>query len=136
MDEQGFSVSRPTIIYDGDCRFCIARIGQLQRWDTERQFNYMRRQDPESEKLFPQIAGIQLDDGVLLVMPDGRVQIAMDAVFEITSRLPRTRGVAWLYHLPVLKQVSRVAYRLIAMNRRRLGRTCSAETCSLSGKPR
>lgn len=123
------SAEHSTVIYDGECSFCASRIAHIKAMDTDHALRYIARQDPLAEQQFPQIKGIQLDEGILFVAKDGHVAIAMDAMYEIGKLLPRTRPFAWLYMLPGIKQLARVGYRIIAINRRRLGRTCTDNVC-------
>jgi predicted DCC family thiol-disulfide oxidoreductase YuxK len=119
------------VIYDGECRFCIARVGELEKADTERQLEFMPRQAKESEQRFPQIKGIALDEGILLIDNAGQVHVAADAMYQIYKRLPSTRNVAWLYDVPGLRQVFQLGYRAVAANRRRLGQVCTDDHCKL-----
>jgi hypothetical protein len=59
------SAIKATVIYDGECQFCIKRVKELQNLDKRRLFEYMARQDSRAEAEFPQIVGIKLDDGIL-----------------------------------------------------------------------
>lgn len=119
------------VIYDGECRFCIAQVDGMKKLDTQHQLEFIPRQAQESEQRFPQIKGIPLDDGILLIGSDSSVHVAADAIFEIFERLPARRKLARLYHVPVLKQIIQIGYRLVAANRRRLGQTCSNDGCKL-----
>ena len=123
-------LGKPTIIYDGECRFCIARVANVRKLDKKEQFEYKPRQEAGLEDRFPQIKNIDLEDGVLLV-DGGRLFVGADAAVEVARRLPFTNLVAWLYHLPVIKQIVRGVYRVIANNRKRLGQTCHEGRCEL-----
>lgn len=123
------SAGRGTVIYDGMCAFCVSRIEKIKAMDTEHALDYMPRQEPVVEERFPQIKNIELDEGVLFIAKDGRVAVAMDAMYEIGKVLPRTRAYTWLYKLPIVKQLARAGYRIVAINRRRLGQTCTDNIC-------
>jgi predicted DCC family thiol-disulfide oxidoreductase YuxK len=125
------STLKPTVIYDGECRFCIQRVKELQNRDSQRLFDYLPRQDAQAEERFPQISGIKLDDGILLVKPgDTNVYVAADAIYQIFHELPGFKSVAWLYLVPGLRQIFQLGYKLVAMNRRRLGRVCDDNSCN------
>jgi predicted DCC family thiol-disulfide oxidoreductase YuxK len=123
--------SRPTVIYDGDCAFCLQRIAEIKGWDKEQQLTFLPRQAQESEERFPQIAAIKLDDGILFIEDNGRVHVAADAMYQIYLHLPVWRRLAWLYQVPLIKQLCQVVYALIAANRKRLGRVCHNGSCKL-----
>jgi predicted DCC family thiol-disulfide oxidoreductase YuxK len=126
------SETKPTIIYDGECRFCIARVNNVRSLDKNDRFDYLPRQNPLSESRFPQIRGVSLEDGLLLVQPgDPKIYVAADAVYEIIKELPGLKLIAPLYHVPGIKQLVQLGYRLVAMNRRRLGQVCDNGVCKL-----
>jgi len=123
--------SQSTVLYDGDCRFCIARVAEIKAWDTSNSMEYIPRQDTSCDERFPALTGLPLDDGIVFIATDGHMSVAADAMYEIARLLPPTRGFAWLYQVPILKQLAQIGYRIIAANRKRLGKTCEGDICSL-----
>lgn len=126
------SGKKTTIVYDGECHFCIEQVGKIKRMDRERQFDYLPRQSPDLDRRFPALKTMNFEEGMRVVDPEGSIYIGADAVFQIARRLPGTRMIAWLYHVPVLKQFARRTYKWIAANRKKLGRTCEDNACKLS----
>ncbi len=126
------SAEKTTIVYDGECQFCIAQVGQIKRMDRDRQFDYMPRQSPDLDQRFPALKAMDLEQGMRVVDQAGRIYIAADAVYEIAKRLPGPRMIAWLYRVPVLKQIAQRTYKWVASNRKKLGRTCDDNACKLS----
>ena len=118
-----------TVIYDGDCQFCCRWVDRMRACDEQQQLQFIPRQSPESERRFPQIKDIALDEGILFVEPSGTVHVAADAMYQIGKRLPGWRSIAWLYRIPVIKQATQVAYRSVAINRKHLG--CNSDHCKL-----
>lgn len=131
MAATGHEQMKATVIFDGDCPFCIANIKKIRGFDREHNLDYLPRQAAEAEQRFPQIEGIDLEQGILVVDPAGAVWVAADGMYEIWRRLPIFRRFAPLYQLPGIKQAARGAYRLIAANRKRLGQVCSGQSCRL-----
>lgn len=123
---------RPTIIYDGDCRFCRKQAERIRFRAAAGTFDYVPRQEPGLEDRLPQIRQGDFNSGMRLVHPDGAVSVGADAVYEIARRLTPHRYLAWLYRVPGLKQVCRGIYALIARNRMKLSRRCSDDSCAPS----
>lgn len=123
--------SKPVIIFDGDCRFCIARVDNIRNLDSTQQFNYLPRQDQRTEEIFPHLKNIDLEEGLLFVEPDGSTAVGADAFYHIARRLPGFSRVAWVYHIPLIKQLIQLGYWIVARNRKRLGQTCLAGACRL-----
>lgn len=125
------SPSKPLVVYDGECRFCIARVGEIRKLDTANAMDYMPRQDEQCEQRFPAIRDVDLEDGILFIEADGKISVAADAIYKIFRLLPERRLVAQLYLVPGIKQMIRLGYRIIAINRRRLGQTCEGGVCMM-----
>ena len=126
------SQNKPVVVYDGECPFCIEHIENFKRRDTNNQFEFVPRQQPGLEERFPILASADFDTGMRYIGMDGKVEVGADAIYQICRRLPVYRNVAWLYPLPVFKQITRVVYAWIAANRKRLGKTCDNGTCSVT----
>ena len=126
----------PTIIYDGECRFCLWSMRRIRRCAREGQFEYLPRQEPGLDERFPLLAHSDFNTGLRLIQPDGTVHVGADGVYEIYRMLPPYHLLAWIYRLPLCRQLFRLAYTAVARNRHRLGRVhddlvCDDETCSI-----
>jgi predicted DCC family thiol-disulfide oxidoreductase YuxK len=117
-----------TILYDGECDFCIRWVERIRRRDGSRCFEYHTLRealergwiDPGTE----QDAQAAIDAGVRLLEPDGRSWIGADAVQAIARRLPRWRRVAWIMGLPGIHWLAGLIYRFIARRRGCLSGLC------------
>lgn len=118
---------RYAIIYDGACAFCRRQMESIRRLDRAGVFELVPNQAPGLVDRFPQLANADLQTGLRVVLPDGSVSSGADAVYEIARRLPGRRWVAWLYRVPGLHQLARLAYKKIAQNRYRL--SCESGAC-------
>jgi predicted DCC family thiol-disulfide oxidoreductase YuxK len=119
------------LIYDGQCRFCVAgasrlaamaRRGTIQRIDLHDRAALARRpqapQNPDASAL-------------LLVAPDGHVAAGAEAIALALGTRAGWRLVTWIYWLPVVRQVTDAMYRLVARNRYRImGRVPDTGVCA------
>lgn len=126
--------TKPCVIYDGECRFCIDKINRIKKLDRNSELMYIPRQDPAAEAEYPQIKNVDLEEGLLFVAEDGTVHVAADAIYQIACVVPDGKRVAWLYRVPIIKQIIQIGYRIIAINRKRLGQTCDNGLCTLSSQ--
>lgn len=116
--------AKPTIVYDGQCRFCLKQIERIRRRDRRGRFDYRARQEAGLEQEFPQITQGDFNTGLRLIETDGSVHVGADGVYHIARGLPRLWMAAWLYRVPGLKQVFRGIYAWIARNRFKLAGKC------------
>ena len=49
-----------TLIYDGHCRFCIAQVQRLARWDRSGKLAFVSLHDPRVAELCPDLTHDQL----------------------------------------------------------------------------
>lgn len=88
--------------------------------DKQEQFKFVASQAPGLTERFPALKGEDLNTGLRLLQPDGTVNAASEAVYEIGRRLPRWRRIAWLYRVPGLHAVARKLYAWLAAHRHAL----------------
>ena len=79
---------RPIVIYDGECRFCLWSIHRIQRLDRQNLFDYMPRQMPGLEAVYPQLADSDFNTGMRLIVGTGQIHVGADAVYQIYRRIP------------------------------------------------
>ncbi len=125
--------AKPVVVYDGECSFCLRQIEQIKRRDRRAELEYVPRQSPGLDKRFPRLADGDFNSGMRLITPEGEIFVGADALYHIAGHLPVWRKVAWIYRLPVLNTLARLAYRWIAANRHRLGRSYAETSCSPPG---
>ena len=122
--------ARPVVVYDGECPFCLKQIERIQRRDRWARFEYTARQAPGLEARFPQLADQDFNSGMRLITPQGNIQVGADAVYHIALRLPVYRRLAWIYRIPVLHGLARLAYRWVAAHRQSLGASRGDNSCT------
>ena len=125
-------LTRPVVVYDGECSFCLKQVDKMKRRDPEGVFEYQPRQTPGLEQRFPRLAGGDFNSGMRLVRRDRSVSVGADAVYEIARLLKGWQYVAWLYRVPVLKTICRFSYAWIARNRYRLAKKCEDGVCEMN----
>ncbi|MCZ6681256.1 MAG: DUF393 domain-containing protein [Candidatus Poribacteria bacterium] len=124
--------SKPVIIYDGECNFCINGIQRIQEKDHADQFIYTPRQTLDLHGMYPQLEAVESKAGMRFIDPNGKVSCGSDAIYQIYRRLGRYHYVTWVYLVPVIRTLLKGAYLIISKNRSRLGRAnCESETGSL-----
>lgn len=122
-----------TVIFDGDCNFCIDKVQWFKQHDPHHQLEFIPRQDPQTEERFPAIKDVPLDQGIVYIDSNGGFHIAADGVFRIAQHLdcPLMRIYSAVYPLPGFQQVAKLGYRVIAANRKMLGKSCAGGACKL-----
>ncbi|TWT44238.1 hypothetical protein RAS1_06480 [Phycisphaerae bacterium RAS1] len=122
---------RCVLVYDGACGFCRRQVAWIAARDRSQLFEFTPRQSPGLDERFPALREGDFDTGLRLILPDGRIRVGADGVYEIARRLPRWRRLAWLYHVPGLRAVARALYAWIARNRHRFARRCDDGACDV-----
>ncbi len=122
--------AKGVVVYGGECPFCLRQIERIKRRDRRSRFEYVPRQSPGLEERFPRLADDDFNSGMRLITPRGEILVGADALYHIVRRLPIWGNIAWIYRLPGLNTLARLAYRWIAANRHRLGRSCVETSCS------
>lgn len=124
------SRSEPTLLFDGNCRFCTAQAARLKRLSRGR-VHVESAYAPGVRDRFPMVPQEGVMGEIKLIDADGRVLGGAEA---IAKTLVIGGGAlsfpARLYWLWPVKPISDAVYRVIARNRYRLaGRTCDDGTC-------
>ncbi len=125
---------KPALIYDGECSFCLRQIERIKHRDREAGFEYLPRLTPGLEERFPRLAEGDFNSGMRLIMPDGTIHVGADAVYQVARHLPGWRRLAWLYRLPGLHGLARLAYGWVAARRSSLGPASTDDSCSTQSR--
>ena len=123
--------ARPVLIYDGHCRLCEREATRLARWVGGR-VGLESYRDPGVIARYPGLTLEMCEQGLQLVMPDGRIVSGAEAAAAALRLRPPLAPLAWLYYLPGVRQLADAVYRVIVRNRFRLGGTaCTGDECRL-----
>ena len=106
-----------TVVYDGQCRVCIRSVNLLRDWDRYGRFQLVAYQSAGVPERFPDIAPEEFEASVQLIGPRGERLQGPDAVEKILQLTPRTRPLAWLFRIPLVRPIARRAYHLFARHR-------------------
>ena len=116
--------TRPVVVFDGECPFCLKQVNRMQTRDTDATFEYVPRQADGLRQRFPELMEGNFISGMRLVHTDGSVSVGADAIYHIARRIKGWRRLAWLYRIPVLHWFFRRAYAWVAKNRYMLAKRC------------
>jgi len=117
------------IVFDDSCQFCQNQIKKIKSMDPLNQFEYVPRSSTDLTDRFPMLKEMNFDSGMRLITTEGRVFVGADAIYQIARCLPSTKAIAWLYQVPLIKQVCQLVYKWIAANRQKLAASCESGTC-------
>jgi predicted DCC family thiol-disulfide oxidoreductase YuxK len=126
-----------TVLYDGDCRFCIRSARQIEQRLGSANVTLRNFQEPGALDPYPGVTHDACMDKMHIVTAAGRVFAGAEAFARIVATVPVVGLLAWLYYLPGLRQLADLAYSVIARHRYRLfGRSeaCDTGTCHLHGQ--
>lgn len=133
---------KPSIVlYDGQCRFCIAQTRNLVALARKDALELVDFQQPGVLDRYPGITHDACMQAMHLITPEGRIYKGFEAAVHAVATRPVLGKIAYLYYLPGLKQLCDLGYRIIANYRYRLlGRKvaeegCDGGTCSLHFPP-
>jgi predicted DCC family thiol-disulfide oxidoreductase YuxK len=123
-------LTRPVLLYDGDCGFCLTWVRRLARWDRRHAIDYVAARERGRVSGLPAITDDRLDRAMHLVTADGQVHPGARALPFLLPLLPGGRFLAQLLRLPGAQSAADALYHWIAARRHRLG--CSS---SCAGRP-
>ena len=107
--------SRPLLIYDGDCGFCVYWARYWQKLTGDR-VDYRPYQQVAAR--YPEISEAEFQRAAQYIAPDGRRASAAEASFLTLSHAPRKGFWLALYkHLPGFAPASEWAYAFTAAHR-------------------
>lgn len=120
---------RLTLIYDGDCRFCIRSLAVLKRLDWLDLLELVPSSAvPFDKRLLRLLTDADFGVAMYAVSMNGRTYSGFDAFRQAFLRLPLGLFIVWACYLPGAKWLGSRCYAWIA--RRRGGFGC-AGTCEI-----
>lgn len=125
------------VIWDGQCKFCLAQVKRLHRLDSGR-LGYISLHDPRVTELAPSLDFEQLMSQMWVVGPNGHSDGGVlaggaDAIRYLSRKLPWLWPAMPALHLPGLMPLWRWAYGQVAKRRYKIaGKNCDdGGTCHL-----
>ena len=119
---------RWTLVFDGQCRFCVAWVNRVRRRDRRGRLRLVPLQDEAAWSGVRGLTRASLERAVHLVSPAGRVYAGAAAAGPLLRLLPGGRVVAAPLALPGAERIAAAVYAWIARRRHRLG--CGSKACS------
>lgn len=115
--------AKPLLVFDGDCGFCRTWVA---RWRQALGERVVYEPFQTAAARFPTIPRSRFRQAVQLILPDGRVFAAAEAVLRSLALAPERRGgrrwLAAYQGVPGARPVLEWGYRWIAEHRPLLGR--------------
>ncbi len=111
-----------TVIYDGECRFCVKSkegIERLSRSIQPGSIRFIPYQSLEAEQVLGPEYRPGRPDVAYWVGPDGDIQKGLDAMLPLLMGLPGGRLARVVLSLPWVKPIAHRLYKLVARNRYR-----------------
>jgi len=104
----------PILVFDADCGFCTLWI---ERWEklTQGLVEYAPYQSVA--KNFPRIPVANFQNAVQLILPDGKIYSAAQAVFLTLSFGGKSLGLKLYQNLPGFSQLTEWIYKIVASHR-------------------
>jgi len=113
-------LSRPLMVYDGDCGFCRRWI---ERWRKLTGDGVGYEPSQSAAQRFPDIPAADFERAVVLIESDGRVSRGAEAVVRCLARAPGWRWPLWIYRrVPGARAFGEACYRFVASHRSGLSR--------------
>lgn len=113
--------SRPVLLYDVGCRVCRFVARTIVRLDRDGELAVLPLQDPDAEPLLARLPEGERLASWRLVRPDGSLVGYGAGLPELLLALRRTRTLGRLLAVVPVRLLD-AAYRLVARNRRSIGR--------------
>lgn len=109
-----------TLIYDGDCRFCVKSTESFQRLSSSSpsaSVRYIPYRSVEAESLLGSEYRSGRPDVAYLVGSDGQVHKGLDAMLPLLVSLPGGRLITSFVAIPGCRLIALWLYRLVAQHR-------------------
>jgi predicted DCC family thiol-disulfide oxidoreductase YuxK len=114
-------LSRPVLLFDGQCGFCRQWVARLERWDRRGAIQTLPGAERHTLPGLPQISDASLDRAMQFITPDGRVRAGARALPALLPYLPGGRVLASAFRIPVIQLAADRLYAWISARRHRFG---------------
>jgi predicted DCC family thiol-disulfide oxidoreductase YuxK len=121
-------LSRPVLLFDGQCGFCRQWVARLRRWDRRGAIQTLPGAERGTLPALPPIPDASLDRAMQFVTPDGRVFPGARALPVLLPYLPGGRLLALSFRIPGFQAIADRLYAWISARRHRFG---CGDSCAL-----
>ncbi len=111
------------LIYDGECRFCVAAKQQVEQLAKPGESGPIRMITYQSDEARQRLGAAYVPgrpDAAFLVQPSGKVTKGLDAFLPLLPGLRWGKALALLLHIPLMAPIAYAIYAVIARHRYRL----------------
>lgn len=108
-----------TVIFDGECGFCMRWIKRGRALDWLKLIDWRARLEKGLASQFPQTTKEETKNRIVSICPDGKTYGGFFAMRDITIRLPLTFLPALFMYIPGTSFIGEPVYQWIARNRHR-----------------
>ena len=118
-DESLAKKDKAILIYDAECRVCVATKEQLEQQDQEGGVRYVPYQSHEAACRLGASYLRGRPDSAFLVGADGRVTQGIDAFLSVLPGMRCGRVIVGIFKLPGIYRLAKAFYPVFARNRYR-----------------
>ncbi len=109
--------STATLIYDGNCTFCLRSMDWIRKMALPNCLEFLPCQSESRKTRFPTMSENQCMEAMQLVLPDGRILSGAEAIPELLKRLRGWHLCSHLFSIPGIQWLAPYVYRWVAKNR-------------------
>ena len=110
------------LVYDGECRLCVATKGKLEKagiGEAASSIRFIPYQSAEAKEALGSLHRPGRPDMAFLVHPSGDIGREWMPFFPLAPALPAGRLLLWFIRIPLAKRFLELLYRFIARHRYR-----------------
>jgi predicted DCC family thiol-disulfide oxidoreductase YuxK len=119
LQRQSSSQPTKTLIYDGECRFCVTAKEGIERLGAKQDVRFIPYQSEEAARHLGNEYKPGRPDVAFLVEHDGRISRGLNAFLPLLPGLRGGRILSALLRFPLFRPLAYLIYRLIARYRYR-----------------
>jgi acetyl esterase len=108
-----------TLIYDGQCPFCVKSARRLQALVGAGRLSILPLDSPAAMALHPDLSYSRALGAVQLVLENGALCEGAEAACSALALRPGLGFIRLVYYLPLLRQIFDLAYKISGLRRRR-----------------
>jgi predicted DCC family thiol-disulfide oxidoreductase YuxK len=129
-----------TVIYDAQCRLCLASVDRLRRLGSRGELSFVPLQHLDdlqglAAEVVKEADEASLRERMHVVDGAGRLYAGSDAIVRILRTVPGFGLAAWVYRIPGMRRLGDRLYRYIADRRYdwfgKVDEECSSGACRI-----